>query len=62
MKTYVQQFCTDSWYCLEDLTEVMEDRDESGKSVLAVRHHNDDEYVCASMSIWVFIFLGGARI
>ena len=36
-RTYLQQFCTDTGCCLEDLPETMNDRDER----LAARHHDD---------------------
>ena len=44
--TYLQQFCTDTVGRLEDLPEVMEDRDgcqARGKSMRAVRHDDDDD-------------------
>ena len=45
-RTYLQQLCVDTGYSLEDLPEVMDDKDEwqeSRKSVLAARHDDDDD-------------------
>ena len=44
-KTYIHQFCTDTWCHLEDLPDVMADRDRWQKkkfkeSVLTARHNN----------------------
>ena len=46
-RAYLQQFCTDTGCCLEDLPDAMDDRDEwrgSEKSVL-VERYDDDEYI-----------------
>ena len=47
-RIYIQQLCIDTGCRLEDQPEMMDDRDEwqereSGKSMLAVQHDNDNE-------------------
>ena len=51
-RTYLRQLCTDTGCCLEDLPETMDYRDEwreikseSGRSVLAALHDDDDEVI-----------------
>ena len=41
LRTYVQQICADTECNLEDLQGAMDDR--GGRSLLAVRHHDDDD-------------------
>ena len=47
-RTYIQQVCTDTGCCLEDLSEATDDRDEwrekdFGKPVLVTQHDDDDD-------------------
>ena len=41
-RTYIQQLCEDTGCCPEDLPRAMNDREESGISVLPARHDDDD--------------------
>ena len=63
-RTYIQQLCANTGYSLEDLLGAMDNRDEwpergSGRSVLAVRHDDDDVCECERARACVFqIFFG----
>ena len=53
-RTYIQQLCADTGCSLEDLPGAMNDRDgwrESERSVLAVRHDDDDDDIICTLNI-----------
>ena len=46
-RIHLQQFCKDTGYCLEDLPEVMDDRNEWQERVLlAVKYDDEIKFVC----------------
>ena len=46
-RTYIEQFCADTGYSLEDLPRAIDDKDEigSGRSVLAACHDDDGKEI-----------------